>query len=250
MFTQTFVVPQTHARRPILMATSFTIQATAVVVLLVGPLIRPLTLSPDDMRLRPPQPFFRKVTLETPAQTVTTTKAATSAAHIVRQFFHPIVAPTSVPRSISTIVDAPEFQPGGPVGTGTGNFGTDFGNVLSLPEPKPVRTEPKPVQRVIPEVPKGPITVGGSVQAAKLVFGPRPAYPALARAARVQGVVKLRAVIATTGQIKNLELIGGPPLLVKAAYDAVAQWRYQPTLLNGGPVEVLTEIDVIFTLSQ
>ena len=71
-----------------------------------------------------------------------------------------------------------------------------------------------------------------------------------ARAARVQGVVKLQAVIARDGLIKNLQVVSGPALLVTAALAAVQQWRYQPTLLNAEAVEVATEIDVNFTLSQ
>ena len=62
--------------------------------------------------------------------------------------------------------------------------------------------------------------------------------------------MKLHAIIAKDGTIQNLEVIAGHPLLVQAALDAVRQWRYQPTLLNGEPVEVDTTIDVIFSLNQ
>jgi len=86
------------------------------------------------------------------------------------------------------------------------------------------------------------------VEAAKLIFQVKPEYPPLAKMARIQGVVRLEAVISTGGTIRNLRVLAGHPLLVKAAIDAVARWRYQPTLLNGDPVEVITEIDVNFTL--
>jgi len=86
------------------------------------------------------------------------------------------------------------------------------------------------------------------VEAAKLIFQVKPEYPPLAKMARIQGVVRLEAVIRTGGTIRNLRVLAGHPLLVKAAIDAVARWRYQPTLLNGDPVEVITEIDVNFTL--
>ena len=95
-----------------------------------------------------------------------------------------------------------------------------------------------------------PIRVGGNVQSAKLVRQPKPAYPPLARQARISGVVKFNAVIAKDGTIQNLTMISGHPLLVQAATEAVRQWVYQPTLLNGEPVEVITTIDVNFTLSQ
>jgi protein TonB len=94
------------------------------------------------------------------------------------------------------------------------------------------------------------IRVGGNVQQAKLVRQPKPAYPPLAKQARIQGVVHLSAIIAKDGTIQKLEVIGGHPLLVPAALEAVKQWVYQPTLLNGEPVEVITQIDVNFTLSQ
>jgi protein TonB len=88
------------------------------------------------------------------------------------------------------------------------------------------------------------------VQSAKLVRQPKPTYPPLARQARISGVVKFNAVIAKDGTIQNLTMISGHPLLVQAATEAVRQWVYQPTLLNGEPVEVITTIDVNFTLSQ
>ena len=94
------------------------------------------------------------------------------------------------------------------------------------------------------------IHVGGQVEAARAIFQPAPEYPPLAKMARIQGVVRLEAVISVDGTIQNLKLISGPPLLVRAAIDAVARWRYQPTLLNGEPVEVLTEIDVNFRLAD
>jgi protein TonB len=88
------------------------------------------------------------------------------------------------------------------------------------------------------------------VQSAKLVRQPRPNYPPLAKQARISGVVKLSAVIGKDGTIRELQTISGHPLLVPAALEAVKQWVYQPTLLNGEPVEVQTQIDVNFTLSQ
>ena len=85
---------------------------------------------------------------------------------------------------------------------------------------------------------------------AKLVRQPKPMYPPEAKAQRIQGIVKLSAIIAADGTVKNVEVINGDPLLSPAAVDAVRQWVYQPTLLNGEPVDVKTEIDVNFTLSQ
>ena len=94
------------------------------------------------------------------------------------------------------------------------------------------------------------IRVGGNVQQARLIRQPKPLYPPLAKQARISGTVKLNAIIAKDGTIMNLSVISGHPLLVPSAMEAVKQWAYQPTLLNGEPVEVVTQIDVNFTLSQ
>jgi protein TonB len=76
----------------------------------------------------------------------------------------------------------------------------------------------------------------------------QPVYPQIAKTAHVQGTVLLHAVISKDGSVQELQYVSGPPLLMKAAMDAVREWRYQPTLLNGEPVEVETTISVIFSL--
>jgi protein TonB len=81
-----------------------------------------------------------------------------------------------------------------------------------------------------------------------LVHKVQPAYPALARSARIQGVVVLEAMISKQGTIENLRLLSGHPMLAPAAIDAVRQWRYRPYILNGEPVEVETQITVNFAL--
>src|SRR5437868_5508071 len=108
---------------------------------------------------------------------------------------------------------------------------------------------PPPVKVEKPVTPKR-ITIGGNVQQAKLVRQPKPVYPPLAKQARISGVVHLAAVISKDGTIQDLKVISGHPLLIPSALEAVKQWVYQPTLLNGEPVEVVTQIDVNFTLSQ
>lgn len=94
------------------------------------------------------------------------------------------------------------------------------------------------------------IRTGGNVHAAKIIKRIQPVYPPLARQTRIQGTVRLHVIIAKDGTIKQLEIMSGHPLLQQAALDAVRQWRYQPTLLNGDPVEVDTTIDVIFSLDE
>jgi TonB family protein len=94
------------------------------------------------------------------------------------------------------------------------------------------------------------IKVGGNVQAVKLIQQARPIYPPEAKAQRIQGTVKLSVVIAKDGTVKDILSASGDAMLVNSAIDAVRQWVYQPTLLNGQPVEVQTMIDVNYTLSQ
>jgi TonB family protein len=94
------------------------------------------------------------------------------------------------------------------------------------------------------------IRVGGNVQANNLIRKVTPVYPVDAKAARIQGTVQLNATIASDGTVQDLQVISGHPLLAQAALDAVRQWVYRPTLLNGAPVTVVTTIDVNFTLVQ
>jgi TonB family protein len=92
------------------------------------------------------------------------------------------------------------------------------------------------------------IRVGGNAQAANLIHQVPPDYPQIAKTAHVSGTVMLHAIISRDGAVQTLDVVAGPPLLVQAATDAVKQWRYRPTLLNGQPVEVDTTIQVVFAL--
>lgn len=94
------------------------------------------------------------------------------------------------------------------------------------------------------------IRVGGQVQQSNLLHSVDPVYPPLARQARIQGVVRFNVIIGHDGHVKTIQLISGHPLLVLAAQEAVRQWVYRPTLLNGNPVEVATVVDVPFTLPR
>ena len=157
-----------------------------------------------------------------------------------------LVAPKVIPKEVKIIKeDAPDMGdmgvaggvPGGvPGGQMGGVIGGVMGGVGAAPPP------PKPTQTRIRQ--------GGQVQAAKLINKIQPSYPPLARQTRQSGTVRLHAIIAKNGSIESLDVVSGPPLLQAAALEAVRQWRYQPTQLNGEPVEVETTIDVIFTLNQ
>jgi protein TonB len=89
-----------------------------------------------------------------------------------------------------------------------------------------------------------------NIDPALLIDRVEPVFPALARQIRRNGKVELHAIIATDGTIQSLEVVSGDPLFVGSALDAVGQWRYKPTYLNGQPVEIDTFITVIYTVQQ
>jgi protein TonB len=162
--------------------------------------------------------------------------------------------PPSIPRNIAQIHDEslppaqfPSTSIGVPGGINDGQSGAVLDHVLQsilgndAPQPPPPQTtKPAPPRRIRV----------GSVIAARIVYQPKPEYPELARMTRVEGAVEFEAIIGKDGTIDQLKVLKGHPLLVKAALEAVRQWRYQPTLLNGEPVEVVTEITVNFKLAE
>ena len=178
-------------------------------------------------------------------------------ARVVARTFNPavLVSPVVVPKEVAIISEAPALQadvvvggvPGGIPGIagGVGNGVTGGAVVLAPPPP------PAACAEVVAAAPSGPkqITVGGDVEEAMLLHQVRPVYPALARAARITGNVRLKAVIGTDGRIKNLIAVTGHPMLVDAAMNAVRQWVYKPTVLDGVLFEVNTEIVVHFNLA-
>jgi protein TonB len=166
-----------------------------------------------------------------------------------------LTAPKEIPKEVAVIVEDEMPPPGAgvgvvggvaggvPGGTMGGVIGGIVGGVPSAAPPPP----PPPAEKPKPPTPSR-IRVGGNVQEAKIINRVQPVYPPLAKQARVSGTVRLNAVISKDGSIQDLQVVSGHPLLVQAALQAVRQWRYAPTLLNGEPVEVVTVIDVNFTL--
>ena len=98
--------------------------------------------------------------------------------------------------------------------------------------------------------PPGAVRQGGNVAAANLISSVAPVYPPLAKMARQQGTVTFEATIGRDGTVEDLKVLSGPPLLIPSAIEAVKKWVYKPLLLNGAPVEVITTIDVTYTLAQ
>jgi TonB family protein len=102
----------------------------------------------------------------------------------------------------------------------------------------------------LPHPINGPLRVEGNVQAAKIIKRVQPEYPEEARSTHISGTVRLHVIIGKDGRMKSLEVVSGHPMLQQAALNAVRQWQYQQTLLNGEPVEIDTTIDVIFSLNR
>jgi protein TonB len=156
-----------------------------------------------------------------------------------------VMLPSMIPHRIQEIHDEPVGDTGrsgdlkgvvGAVSAGPAN-GVIASLLDALPSTMPKSVTPHSVR------------VSSGVAQGLLTHEVRPQYPALARSARVQGVVVLQATIGKDGAIQNLRLLSGHPLLTQAAMDAVRQWRYRPYLLNNEPVEVDTTIQVNFTLN-
>lgn len=248
MFEQTFVDTGEMTRKPWTVVVSFVVQCLAVGVMILVPLIYTEALPRQQLMsflLAPPPP---------PPPPPPPAAMPVAPKPIVREIEDGrLIAPKTIPKTIAMIKEEelppPSASMGGVVGGVPGGVpgGTAGGVIGGIISSTPVAPPPPPPPKA--EAPKR-IRVGGQVQQARLVSQPKPIYPPLAKQARIQGTVRLEALISKTGTIEELRVVSGHPLLVQAALDAVRQWRYQPTFLNNEPVEVATTIDVNFTLSQ
>jgi periplasmic protein TonB len=225
-----------RSRRGLTTLTSLGVQALAVILLLIVPLLRPAAI-----------PLLRQ--LSTPISLSQPEPAQLHSRAAPNSGLHPTVAaivlrqPSEIPNQISTsnddapppIVGSGSYVPGIKGAGGDGVFGS-FGTGLA------------------PTIPKPPASVEHAVRLSHMSEGDLvrkvlPTYPPLARNARIQGAVVLQAMISKLGTIENLRLLSGHPMLAPAAIDAVRQWRYRPYILNGEPVEVETQITVNFSLA-
>lgn len=167
------------------------------------------------------------------------------------------VAPRELPRvteSAPTIpLEAPdriskeEPRPTPPLGSfpTTNPFGVpSVGTAASIGE----RFTPPTVQTATTQKPDGPIRPGGHILAPARSHYVAPVYPPIAVQARSEGTVILEAVIDETGAVRDVTVLRSAPLLDRAAIDAVKQWRYTPTRLNGVPVAIVMTVTVTFTL--
>lgn len=224
------------ARRGWTALVSFTFQALALSLLLVVPIF--WTQGPP--RLQWLQPLTAPVaqapvSVSPPERTPLTSSSNMIGTHLQ--------APSSIPQHAAEIHDtgpiSPPDLPLSGVWGATGS-GSPTGILNSIGNAPPIVIPPPPPTR--------PIRISHWAEG-NLVYRVQPTYPPLARQVRVQGPVQLRAIISKTGSIEHLTVVSGHPMLVKAAMDAVQQWRYRPYLLNNEPVEIETEITVNFVLS-
>lgn len=225
---------RTRSRR--WMIAAFTINGSILLVLVLLPLVYPDAIprvavphliAVPTVVSEPPKPEHPRPILR---DTMATTTVWTERPAILPKPVNLGTVAAGPPTDVQIAMD------GGPDITGGANnpFGRGSG--------------PRVVQQAV--APKGPTQVSRGVMAGRLLSKITPGYPAIARAARVEGTVVLQAIISKSGAIENLRVISGPAMLQQAAIDAVKQWRYQPYELDGQPVEVETTINVVFTLGR
>ena len=167
---------------------------------------------------------------------------------IVSEIDSGLHAPAKIPKDIKMIKEEAAPSTGGPgvagMGAGTGGAGGVAGGLFAS-----MNTNTPVVQRQPPK-PTGPVRLSSGVVAGMAIDKPAPVYPAIAKAAHVQGAVILHAIISKQGTIENVSVISGNGMLVSAARDAVMRWRYKPYILDGEPAEVETSITVNFSFGN
>jgi protein TonB len=242
MFEQPLVEELQKTRKGWAIALSFWLQVFVVCMLILIPLVYTHALPSAQLRSMltapapPPNPASKPPT-EAKAQRVVVSRAFHATA---------LVAPVVIPKRVNDIDEMPAPDVGRPSsavpasGPTNSSIGGDlFGTGAEPPPPA------SPAKNAV----SGPMRIGGIVAEANLIRKIQPTYPPLAKAARVQGTVEFTATISKEGNIEHLQLVRGHPLLVEAARQAVLEWKYRPTLLNGQPVEVITDILVNFRLN-
>jgi protein TonB len=231
-------------RKPLTVVVSAVAHLVAIVLLVLIPLLQTqaLTIPPADMSMWAPR-------IETPRRVEVFSVQLRVHRH-TEPAANMLTAPESIPTKI-VYVDDPVSPPSGfAPSTGNNSTGPLIRDLINR-QPEAAALPPLPPS---PPPPPPPLAVKvepyrvSHMEQADLVHRVNPAYPPLARQARVQGVVVLEAVINKEGAIESLRVVTGHPLLNQAAVDAVKQWRYRPLMLNGEPTEVITTVTVTFTL--
>ena len=238
---------ETRKRRAFATTTSFIFNCVAIGVMLIMPLV-----FTDNL----PKAQLLTFLVAPPPPPPPPPPAAAQVQKVVRQLETDMLStgalrtPSKIPTKVEMIKEEeappPMAATGGVVGGVPGGIpGGQLGGVIG----GIVNSTSAAVPKFVPVVPQR-VRISQGVTKGLLIHRVEPAYPPLARAARVQGEVVLSAVIDVNGQITNLQLVSGHPMLVPSAIAAVRQWHYKPYLLNGTPVEVETTITVIFSLTS
>ena len=215
------------------LAISISLQAITLAVILLVPLLgKPAQIS---WNVVPVPPYYSRPLRP---QVVETTVAR-----------HPRFKPDTliVPTFIPTTID-PNPQPPDPGEAGVPvQNGIDMSGFIPLTESR-ATTQPQPPAQPQPKTPK--VVHLSQIDASKLVYRVDPIYPVLMKQIGKSGKVELHAIIGEDGMIQSLEAVGGDPMFFISAMQAVKQWRYTPTMLNGQAVKVDTYITVIYNLSR
>ncbi len=251
MFEQTFVAGAAKTRRAWMVPVCFAGQLVAVGCMALMPLIffeglpqarlTPLPLAVPGLYHPPEHPSAVRV-------------VAVKYERVDRA----LVAPNQTPMGIHLGPDRPaaappDFAEACPGVCVPGGLDAPEGVRMTrlIPQPTPVETPRVVPRRETPKPPTpAPIRVSSTLQEAKLIRRVIPVYPRSAIEFRISGAVHLAAVIGADGRIRDLQVVDGHPFLVRAAVDAVRQWVYQPTMLGGNAVEVMTEITVYFNMTR
>lgn len=251
MFEQSFAHATATAHRGAPVALSLLLQVsvigTAVLIPLINPDLLPSAMMGNTLFLAPSAP----APAPPPSQPVT--GAITRALRQLRDGV--LMMPTTIPNKVANIEEPPDAAATGVGVPGSISTGQGGGSIVDNLVHSMTRAAAPTAQAVVVQEPERAkriirTRVGGNVQDAMVISRKIPDYPAMARSMRVEGKVVFQAVIGTAGTIQQLQLVSGHPLLVQASMDAVRQWRYRPTMLNGDPIEVDTVISVSFTLSR
>jgi len=224
------------ARRGWTTLASFTMQALGLSLLLLIPLL--MIQGPPKLQWFDESPILMPPSAPAPPGGQRLIHSSAPDEGILRD-------PTGIPLTIANLSEQPVASApdasnlGVDRGTGTARRGVfdSIGNSVDVAPPPPP-----------PAAPAHPLKVSHWAEG-NIIYRVQPSYPPIARQARVQGTVELRAIISKAGTIENLVVVSGHPMLVKSAIEAVRQWRYRPYLLNNEPIEVETEITVNFVLS-